>query len=283
MSHKAFTIRFQKRYAEALPMSCGEQARANNQRAIVLRPWRSCNNSSSTDIRRSSHASICNLPNFFDFYAHLCGWTGELLLSINKRQNCTCCPHYSSGSAFFNQWTKVLLHAWCSCGLKAGLEPRPTLCRTCSGHHGNISRLLSSSLKGPTYKPKASSEARGEKIALRVVIIDMGAAGVRPILACQTAENSKHRFDHCHLLNQAALYSRSRSYPAARTDGFGLSKWLLTQLQRNIWVNSHSGFLPKGKQVQLPSTRRKWDPFTRVQRSTNQSCSLAGKALGHKI
>lgn len=73
-------------------------------------------------------------------------------------------------------------------------------------------------------KSKASSETRGEKIALRVVKIDIGAAGVRPTLACQTAENSKHRFDHCHLLNQVALRSRSRSFPAARTDGFGLSK-----------------------------------------------------------
>lgn len=47
-------------------------------------------------------------------------------------------------------------------------------------------------------KPKASSEARGEKIAPRVVVIDMGAAGVGPTPARQTAENSKHRFDHCH-------------------------------------------------------------------------------------
>lgn len=132
-------------------------------------------------------------------------------------------------------------------------------------------------------KPQVSSEARGEKIALRVVIIDMGAAGVRPTLAYQTAENSKHRFDHCHLLNQVALCSRSRSFPAARTDGFGLSKWLITQFQRNTRVNSCSGTLPKGKQVQVPSTPRKWDPFTGGQRNTNASCSLAGKALGHKI
>lgn len=73
-------------------------------------------------------------------------------------------------------------------------------------------------------KPKASPEARGEKIALTIVIIDMGAAGVRSTPARQTAENSKHRFDHCHLLNQVALCSRSRSFPAASTDGFGLSK-----------------------------------------------------------
>lgn len=73
LSHKAFTTRFQKWCAEALPVSCGEQTRASNQRAIVFRPWRSCNNSSSTDIRRSSHTSICSLPNFFDFYLHLRG------------------------------------------------------------------------------------------------------------------------------------------------------------------------------------------------------------------
>lgn len=73
-------------------------------------------------------------------------------------------------------------------------------------------------------KPKNSSEARGEKIAPRIVITDMGAAGVGPTFACETAENSKHRFDRCHLLNQVALYNRSRSFHAATTDGFGLSK-----------------------------------------------------------
>lgn len=63
-----------------------------------------------------------------------------------------------------------------------------------------------------------------KKIAARLVRTDMGTAGVGPTFAGQTAEKSKHRFDHCHLLlNQVALCSRSRSSPAARTDGFGLS------------------------------------------------------------
>lgn len=34
----------------------------------------------------------------------------------------------------------VLLHAWCSCGLTAGLEPRLTLWRMCAGHHGDTLR-----------------------------------------------------------------------------------------------------------------------------------------------
>lgn len=103
-------------------------------------------------------------------------------------------------------------------------------------------------------KPQTSSEARDEKFPPRAVIADVGAAAVRPIFACETAENSNHRFDHWHLLNQVALCSRSRSFPAATTDGFGLSKWLTTQSQRNVWVNSSSGSLPRAKQVQLPST-----------------------------
>lgn len=126
-------------------------------------------------------------------------------------------------------------------------------------------------------KPKTSSETNGEKIAPRVVKTDMGAAGVEPTFTRETAENSKHRFDHCHLLNQVALCSRSRSFPAATTDGFGLSKWLITLSQKNISVNSSSGFLPRAKHVQLPSTPRIWDPFSRGQRNPNASCNLGWK------
>lgn len=96
-------------------------------------------------------------------------------------------------------------------------------------------------------KPKNKSEARGEIIAPWGVITDMSAAGMGPTFTCETAENSEHRFDHCHLLNQVALYSRSRSFPTAMTDGFGLSKWLITQPQRNGWIPALAPCLEQSK------------------------------------
>lgn len=64
LPYKEFNIRLQKWCTEALPVSCGEQTRASIQKATVFRPWKSWNNRSSTDLRRSSRSNICSLLNF---------------------------------------------------------------------------------------------------------------------------------------------------------------------------------------------------------------------------